>query len=101
MLKRLIHGVLLANLLLIGSGAMLYLHERADHNAAHTSSNEPGDDCPICHLLLTGRAVPTLIATFVCMHTPPTFERVYMVDASHVVRRDVRTGDVRGPPESA
>lgn len=100
MLKRLIHGVLLANLLLIGSGAMLYLHERADHDAAHTSSSEPGDDCPICHLLLTGRAVPTLIATFVCIYTPPSFERVSIDDASRVVCRDVRTDDVRGPPES-
>jgi hypothetical protein len=110
MLHRLIHGVLLANLLLIGSGAMLYVHERADHERAaamihvNTSreapapSDEPGDDCPICHLLLTARAVPTFIAAFIGIDAPPPSLRSFADDGRNLSCDDVRTLEARGPP---
>jgi len=111
------HLMLLLSLLLYGSGAMLFAHEllwhnaagHADHHAAnHThdestpgdpASNNPGQNCPTCHMLLTLASVGCHTSSATCFILPFA-DVIYPASMISPQRDDLSLPAVRGPPTS-
>ncbi|HEX4792878.1 MAG TPA: DUF2946 family protein [Humisphaera sp.] len=121
MFHRWIKYLVLASLLVWGTGAAQFVHERTEHSdgdeamvatglLAHRDANSPHherhpahhnhDDCPTCQLLAHLKATPFAAPPPICVHLP-TREHAPSYDYSIPLSDPIPFAPIRGPPAAA